>query len=34
MLSEGVLTFGIAVNASTAALPFVFDPMKRDDAIA
>jgi hypothetical protein len=34
MLSEWVLAFGLAVNASTAALTFVFDPMQRDNAIA
>jgi hypothetical protein len=33
MLAEWVLAFGLAVNASAAALAFVFDPMKRDDAI-
>ena len=34
MLTERVLAFRLAVYASAAALAFVFDPMKRDDAIA
>jgi hypothetical protein len=34
MLAQRVFAFGLAVNAPTAALAFVFDPMQRDDAVA